>query len=117
MLFVAFSVPPPPPLSRCFWAPGFTGEPSSAQSSSHALSAAAFVDSLVFRVGSSLATGAFVPGDEIGSLSVGRAEPSSRRGFRFGSPAPNLHLFSDASRSGWSARLLDRSRVRGVFEA
>ena len=44
------------------------------------------------------------------------AEPSSRRGFQFGSPAPHLHLFSDASRSGWGACLLDRSRVRGVFE-
>ena len=43
------------------------------------------------------------------------AEPYSRWGFRFGSPAPTLHFFLDASRLGWGARLLDRSRVHGVF--
>ena len=30
------------------------------------------------------------------------------KGVRFGTPAPNLHLYSDASRSGWGAHLLDR---------
>ena len=48
---------PPAQLCRCFWAPGFAGETSSAQLSSHALSAVAFVDMLVSRVGSSLTTG------------------------------------------------------------
>ena len=47
--FLAMSTPPAQ-LCRCFWAPGFAGEPSSAQSFSHALSAVAFDDALVSRV-------------------------------------------------------------------
>ena len=35
-------------------------------------------------------------------------------GVPFGTPAPDLHLYSDASRSGWGAHLLDRS-VSGVW--
>ena len=31
---------------------------------------------------------------------------------RFGTPAPDLHLYSDAFRSGWGAHLLDRSVFR-----
>ena len=34
-------------------------------------------------------------------------------GVQFGTPAPDLHLYSDASRSGWDAHLLDQS-VSGV---
>ena len=45
------------------------------------------------------------------------AGPSSRRGFRFRTPALDLLLYSDASRSGWGAHLLDHSRVRGVIGA
>ena len=30
------------------------------------------------------------------------------KGVRYGTPAPDLHLYSDASRSGWGAHLLDR---------
>ena len=41
------------------------------------------------------------------------AGPSSH-GVQFGTPAPDLHLYSDASRSGWGAYLLDRS-VSGVW--
>ena len=37
-------------------------------------------------------------------------------GVPFGMPAPDLHLYSDASRSGWGAHLLDRS-VSGVWSA
>ena len=103
------------PLSfdRCFWAPGFTGETSSAQSSSHELSAVVFSDALVYRVGSSLATGAIVPGGAGGSLFVDGAGPSSQRGFRFGTLVPYLHLYSGASRSGWGTHLLNRL-VSGV---
>ena len=36
------------------------------------------------------------------------------QGVRFGTPAPDLHLYSDASRSGWGAHLLDRV-VSGVW--
>ena len=35
-------------------------------------------------------------------------------GVRFGSPAPDLHLYSDASCSGWGAHLLDQ-HVSGVW--
>ena len=63
--------PPSPQLIRCFWAPGFTGKTSSTQSSSHVLSAVAFDDALVSHAGSSLATGAIVPGDAV-DLSCGR---------------------------------------------
>ena len=63
-LFLAISRLPPPPC-RCLWAPGFAGETGSPQSSLHALCAVAFADSLVSRVGSSLATGAIVSGDAV----------------------------------------------------
>ena len=36
------------------------------------------------------------------------------KGVRFGTPAPDLHLFLDAPRSGWGAHLLDRF-VSGVY--
>ena len=93
-----------PPLSfdRCFWAPCFAGEACSAQSSSHGLPAVACADALVSRVGSSLATGTVVPVDAGGSVFVDGAGPSSLRGFRLGTPAPDLHLCSDTSRSGWA---------------
>ena len=42
------------------------------------------------------------------AMSEDGEEPSSQLGFRFGTPAPNLHLYSDSSRSGWDARLLNR---------
>ena len=60
------------PLSfaRCFWAPGLARKDSSTQSSSHALSAVAFVDALFSRVGSSLATGDIIPGGAGGSVFV-----------------------------------------------
>ena len=35
-------------------------------------------------------------------------------GIRFGAPAPDLHLYSDASSSGWGAHLLDQN-VSGVW--
>ena len=37
-------------------------------------------------------------------------------GVRFGTPAPYLHLYSDASSSGWGAHLLDQN-VSGVLSA
>ena len=35
-------------------------------------------------------------------------------GVQFGTPAPDLHLYSDASCSGWGTHLLDQ-RVSGVW--
>ena len=37
-------------------------------------------------------------------------------GVRFGTPAPDLHLYSDASSSGWGAHLLDQN-VSGMWSA
>ena len=37
-------------------------------------------------------------------------------GVRFGTPAPDLHLYSDVSSSGWGAHLLDQN-VSGVWSA
>ena len=37
-------------------------------------------------------------------------------GVRFGTPVPDLHLYSDASSSGWGAHLLDQN-VSGVWSA
>ena len=37
-------------------------------------------------------------------------------GVRFGTPAPDLHLYSDASSSGWGAHLFDQN-VSGVWSA
>ena len=37
-------------------------------------------------------------------------------GVRFGTPAPDLHLYSDASSSGWGSHLLDQN-VSGVWSA
>ena len=93
---------PPAQLCECFWAPGFAGETSSAQSSWHALSA------VVSRVGSSLATGAIVPGDAVDLFSCMVWDHLLDWVFRFGTLALDLHLSLDASRSGWGARLLDR---------
>ena len=67
-------------MAGAFGAPGFTGEVGSSQSSSNALSAVAFEDALVSRVGSSLAPGTSVPGGERGSVLVDGAGPSSQGG-------------------------------------
>ena len=56
-----FFLPPPPPLGRCFSAPAFAGMPCFAQSSSR-VPAAWHLLTLVSRVASSLAAGAFFPG-------------------------------------------------------
>ena len=78
--FRALSAPPGSALAGAFGAPGFTGEASSLQSCSNALSAVAFADALVSRVGSSLAPGAIVPGGAGGSVLVDGAVPSSQGG-------------------------------------
>ena len=67
-------------LAGGFGTPGFAGETSSSQSLSNALSAVAFEDALVSRVGSSLPLGAFVPGGERGFVLVDGEGPSSLGG-------------------------------------
>ena len=92
-------------MAGAFGAPGVAGEVGSSGSASNALPAVAFEDILVPRVESSLAPSAFVPGGERGSVLV---LDHLLQGVRFGTPPPDLHLYSDASWSGWGAHLLDR---------
>ena len=77
---------PLPPLSfgKWFGSPGFAGEASSLQLTSHALSAVAFEDALVSQVGSSLPSGVLVPGGERGFVLVVGEGPSSQGGFDSG---------------------------------
>ena len=77
MCFVCF---PRSAFAGAFGGPGFAGEAGSSQSTSNALSAVAFEDTLVSRVGSSLAPGATVPGGEGGSVLVDGTGPSSQGG-------------------------------------
>ena len=102
-------------LGRCFSAPGFAG--GTTQLSLHALSAVATVDALVSRVGSALAAGAIVTGGKVDLSSWILRNCLLDGVFRFGSPAPILHQYSDASTSGWGSCLLVRSRLHGVLEA
>ena len=67
-------------LAGGFGSPDFTGEVGPSQSALNALSAVAFEDALVSRVGSSLAPGTTVPGGERGSVLVDGAGPSSQGG-------------------------------------
>ena len=65
-------------LAGGFGSPGFAGEASSSQTTSNTLSAVAFEDTLVSRVGSSLPSGALVPGGEGGFVLVDGKGPSSQ---------------------------------------
>ena len=67
-------------LAGDFGAPGFTGEVGPTQSTLDALSAVAFEDALVSRVGSALPSGTSVPVGEGGSVLVDGAGPSSHGG-------------------------------------
>ena len=93
--------------------PGFARAAGSSRLPLDALSAVASQGALVPRVRPSLPSGAFAPGSETGSVLVD-GEGSSFAGVQFGTPAPDLHLYSDASCSGWSAHLLDQ-HVSGVW--
>ena len=93
--------------------PGFARAAGSSWSSSDALIAVASEDALVPRVRPSLASGGFAVGSETGSVLVD-GEGSPFDGVRFGTPAPDLHLYSDAFSSGWGAHLLDQN-VSGML--
>ena len=67
-------------LAGGFGSPGFAGETGSSQSTLNALSAVAFEDALVPRVGSSLPSGALVLGGERGFVLVDGEGPSSQGG-------------------------------------
>ena len=108
---------PPSQLAGGFGSPGFAGETSSSQSTLNALSAVAFEDALVPRVGSSLPPGAFFLGGERGFVLVdGEGPVTCSRGFDLGHPLQIYTCTLDVSRSGWGVppRL---SSVRGMVGA
>ena len=95
--------------------PGFAGAVGSSRSTSDALLAVASEVPVVPRVRLSLASGGFAGGGETGPVLVdGEGSPVSGGSIR--TPAPDLHLYSDASSSGWGAHLLDQN-VSGVWSA
>ena len=113
ILFNAIS--PSSALAGDLGSPGFAGAVGSSRSTSDALLAVASEVPVVPRVRPSLASGGFAGGSETGPVLVD-GEGSSVSGDRFGTPAPDLHLYSDASSSGWGAHLLDQN-VSGVWSA
>ena len=95
--------------------PGFAGAVGSSRSTSDALLAVASEVPVVPRVRPSLASGA-LPEEARRDLSWWMVRDHLLVGVRFGTPAPDLHLYSDASSSGWGAHLLDQN-VSGVWSA
>ena len=93
---------------------GFARAVGTSRSISDALSAVASEDALVSRVRPSLSSDVFATGSEAGPVLVdGMVRDHLLVGVRFGTPAPDLHLYSDASCSGWGAHLLAQ-HVSGV---
>ena len=92
--------------------PSFARAAGSSRSSSDALLAVASEGALVPRVRPSLSSSALATGSETGPVLVVRNHMLTWA--RFGTPAPDLHLYSDASCSGWGAHLLDQ-HVSGVW--
>ena len=111
ILFHAIS--PSSALAGDLGSPGFAGAVGSSRSTSDALLAVASEVPVVPRVRPSLASGGFAGGSETGPVLV---RDHLLVGVRFGTPAPDLHLYSDASSSGWGAHLLDQN-VSGVWSA
>ena len=109
------AISPSSALAGDLGSPGFAGAVGSSRSTSDALIAVASEVPVVPRVRPSLASGGFAGGSETGPVLVdGEGSPVS--GVQFGTPAPDLHLYSDASSSGWGAHLLDQN-VSGVWSA
>ena len=106
ILFHAIS--PSSALAGDLGSPGFAGAVGSSRSTSDALIAVASEVPVV-------------PESDPPSLPVALPEEARRDlswwmvrdhllvGVRFGTPAPDLHLYSDASSSGWGAHLLDQT--------
>ena len=113
ILFHAIS--PSSALAGDLGSPGFAGAVGSSRSTSDALLAVASEVPVVPRVRPSLASGGFAGGARR-DLSWWMVRDHLLVGVRFGTPAPDLHLYSDASSSGWGAHLLDQN-VSGVWSA
>ena len=112
ILFHAIS--PSSALAGDLGSPGFAGAVGSSRSTSDALLAVASEVPVVPRVRPSLASVGFAGGSETGPVLVdGEGSPVSGGSIR---DTPYLHLYSDASSSGWGAHLLDQN-VSGVWSA
>ena len=92
---------------------GFARASGPSRLPSDVLSAVASQGALVPRDGPSLSSGATAPGSEM-DLSWWMVKDHLLMGVRFGTPAPDLHLYSDTSCSGFGAHLLDQ-QVSGVW--
>ena len=114
ILFHAIS--PSSALAGDLGSPGFAGVVGSSRSTSDALLAVASEVPVVPRVRPSLASGGFAGGEARRDLSWWMVRDHLLVGVRFGTPAPDLHLYSDASSSGWGAHLLDQ-HASGVWSA
>ena len=103
-MFCTMSALPRSALAGGFGLPGFAGEASSSQSTSNALPAVAFEDALVPE---SDPPSLLVPLSRVvrEDLSWWMVRNQLLKGVQFGTPAPDLHLYSDTSRSGWGAHL------------
>ena len=95
--------------------PGFAGAVGSSRSTSDALIAVASEVPVVPRVRPSSLPVA-LPEEARRDLSWWMVRDHLLVGVRFGTPAPDLHLYSDASSSGRGAHLLDQN-VSGVWSA
>ena len=93
--------------------PGFTRAAGSSRSPSDAHSPVASEGALVPRVRPPLASSALATGSETGPVLVD-GEGSSVDGGSIWDTCSDLHLYSDASCSGWGAHLLDQ-HVSGVW--
>ena len=113
ILFHAIS--PSSALAGDLGSPGFAGAVGSSRSTSDALLAVASEVPVVPRVRPSLASSGFAE-EARRDLSWWMVRDHLLVGVRFGTPAPDLHLYSDASSSGWGAHLLDQN-VSGVWSA
>ena len=87
--------------------PGFARTAGSSRSPSDAHFTVASEGALVPRVRPSLTSSA-LPREVRRDLSWWMVRDHLLMGVRFGTPAPDLHLYSDASCSGWGAHLLDQ---------
>ena len=113
ILFHAIS--PSSALAGDSGSPGIAGAVGSSRLSSDALLAVASEDALVPESDPPLLLVA-LPEEARQDLSSWMVKNHLLMGVRFRTPAPDLHLYSDASSSGWGAHLLDQN-VSGVWSA
>ena len=96
------------------WSPGFTRAAGPSRSPSDAHSPVASKGALVPPESDPPSLPVSLPREVRRNLSWWMVRDHLLMGVRFGTPAPDLHLYSDVSCSGWGAHLLDQ-HVSGVW--